>query len=336
MGCNAWNHSADCTCGWGGDTGGGGFRAVPVPTGFEWRTQRNHATYTNPNARCPVCGAEVFYCQFLNGGRVFFDKLGPPWPKHECTDNWVRGGMLKPVLPSLRVKSDPDMVLLPRDQWRPLLPETIELRGDRARLRLGKAERLPGHYLEVPAEVLEAPSRWRWCPDDPASIELSFAEVTPDGCVLEHAHKLPAWLRNDGDREAFVRGEPLSADTLNAIGWSLSFAWRVDGYTEWTKLPSVDLPLARSYFERAAALGHWAAVNNLGVMARDGVGCQANPVTSYRLFHEAAESLDVVPLRHLARCYRDGVGVEPNPEFLAFLEELIAVRVAEEKGAEIT
>lgn len=44
-------------------------------------------SYVNPNARCPVCGAEVYFYQSPYGGRVFFDELGPPWPKHPCTDN---------------------------------------------------------------------------------------------------------------------------------------------------------------------------------------------------------------------------------------------------------
>ncbi|MCG7932633.1 MAG: hypothetical protein N0E44_21680 [Candidatus Thiodiazotropha lotti] len=29
----------------------------------------------------------MFFYQSPNGGRVFFDELGPPWPKHPCTDN---------------------------------------------------------------------------------------------------------------------------------------------------------------------------------------------------------------------------------------------------------
>jgi hypothetical protein len=29
----------------------------------------------------------VFFYQSSDGGRVFFDDLGPPWPKHPCTDN---------------------------------------------------------------------------------------------------------------------------------------------------------------------------------------------------------------------------------------------------------
>ena len=45
------------------------------------------ASYTNPNASCPVCGASVFFYQSPYGGRVFFDEPGPPWPKHPCTDN---------------------------------------------------------------------------------------------------------------------------------------------------------------------------------------------------------------------------------------------------------
>src|SRR5260221_9367601 len=44
-------------------------------------------SFTIPNASCPVCGASVFFYQSPHNGRVFFDELGPPWPKHPCTDN---------------------------------------------------------------------------------------------------------------------------------------------------------------------------------------------------------------------------------------------------------
>lgn len=42
--------------------------------------------FVNPNAKCPVCGAGVFFYANEYGSRVFFDDLGPPWPKHPCTD----------------------------------------------------------------------------------------------------------------------------------------------------------------------------------------------------------------------------------------------------------
>ncbi|MGR9134766.1 hypothetical protein [Rhizobium leguminosarum] len=41
----------------------------------------------NPNARCPFCGVAVFFYANAAGSRVYFDDLGPPWPKHPCTDN---------------------------------------------------------------------------------------------------------------------------------------------------------------------------------------------------------------------------------------------------------
>ena len=46
-----------------------------------------YETFTIPNATCPVCKAKVFFYQSPHGGRVFFDELGPPWPKHFCTEN---------------------------------------------------------------------------------------------------------------------------------------------------------------------------------------------------------------------------------------------------------
>jgi len=94
--CNAYTHSWGCTCGFGGDTGGGRgrrrsytpvFRSEEIPPpnlGTERRT--TVASYVNPNAHCPVCGAEVFFYRSPYNGRVYFDELGWPWPKHGCTD----------------------------------------------------------------------------------------------------------------------------------------------------------------------------------------------------------------------------------------------------------
>lgn len=87
--CNAANHPPGCRCGWGGDghlgrkpEHGGGSLWPPVE--LHWSSYRS---FVNPNARCPRCGADVFYYQSPDGGRVFFDEMGPPWPKHACTDS---------------------------------------------------------------------------------------------------------------------------------------------------------------------------------------------------------------------------------------------------------
>src|SRR6185437_16803703 len=48
-------------------------------------------SYLDPNARCPVCGAPVFFYRSPYNGRVFFDNVGWPWPKHACTDKYKGG-----------------------------------------------------------------------------------------------------------------------------------------------------------------------------------------------------------------------------------------------------
>jgi len=106
--CNAWNHPPGCNCGWGGvwygSYGSGAsdesswlFNRSPPPRklGFQLGTQnRLSGGYTNPNARCPVCNEPVFYYESPYGGRVFFDSLGPPWPKHPCTSS-DQGGSVR-------------------------------------------------------------------------------------------------------------------------------------------------------------------------------------------------------------------------------------------------
>lgn len=93
MGCNGWNHPPGCDCGWGGQYHGdyGGFSHTPTPkvqTTPSWSLAQFSITR---NAQCPVCGAPVFFYKNNEGSRVFFDSLGPPWPKHPCTDDHLGG-----------------------------------------------------------------------------------------------------------------------------------------------------------------------------------------------------------------------------------------------------
>jgi hypothetical protein len=96
MGCNAWNHDINCSCNFRGGHGFGGggrrFSAVAVEPALPgWSRSRSGGTvasYVNTNARCPECGARVIFSRSPYDGRVFFDPpLGPPWPKHWCTDS---------------------------------------------------------------------------------------------------------------------------------------------------------------------------------------------------------------------------------------------------------
>lgn len=99
--CNSKNHPPGCTCGFGGDghlgrRGSSSYSYIPSITQSSdafleqypefKKAHRVTACFVNPNARCPVCGESVYYYQNDHGSRVFFDELGPPWPKHPCTD----------------------------------------------------------------------------------------------------------------------------------------------------------------------------------------------------------------------------------------------------------
>jgi len=76
-----------------------------------------YPSYVIPNAKCPVCAESVFFYQSLYGGRVFFDKLQPPWPKHPCTDN---GREVRYI-----TEEQPIPEAHPRD-WHPLFIDEIE------------------------------------------------------------------------------------------------------------------------------------------------------------------------------------------------------------------
>ena len=87
------NHYPWCTCGWcsGGSHNSGGSDTGSHPyslakaTLADFGVKSATACYVNPNANCPVCGEQVYFYSNDYGSRVYFDELGPPWPKHGCT-----------------------------------------------------------------------------------------------------------------------------------------------------------------------------------------------------------------------------------------------------------
>lgn len=52
---------------------------------------------------CPKCGAPVYFVRH-NGGSVWFDSLGPPWPKHECFVDDTAGSSVRKRLADREVK----------------------------------------------------------------------------------------------------------------------------------------------------------------------------------------------------------------------------------------
>jgi hypothetical protein len=92
-----FNHYPDCPCGWCVYYGRmsrserrrleSDMRHRDAVNALKRESARSiSGCYVNPNAKCPVCGVGVFFYANEHGSRVFFDDLGPPWPKHPCTD----------------------------------------------------------------------------------------------------------------------------------------------------------------------------------------------------------------------------------------------------------
>ena len=74
----------------------------------------------------------------------------------------------------------------------------------------------------------------------------------------------------------------------------------------------------------AAANGIVSAVNNLGSLYFDGIGCKQNYSQAFRFFEDAAERGSDVALYNVARCYYHGLGVEKSYRKAAFFLMLAA------------
>lgn len=97
--CNAHNHRSWCQCGFGGEghlgRGHSHVGACPDLTRVQWRYHDDD--FCIPR-RCPHgCGADVFFVRH-NGGSVWFDELGKPWPKHKCFGDDLYGLELRQAL----------------------------------------------------------------------------------------------------------------------------------------------------------------------------------------------------------------------------------------------
>lgn len=91
--CNAWNHSLECNCGWGG-SGSGGRTTVNLSTPISRVVDNSRSSCTSQvedaktyPTKCWMCDKEpVYYHTQGYGDCVLFDSLGCPWQVHQC---WV-------------------------------------------------------------------------------------------------------------------------------------------------------------------------------------------------------------------------------------------------------
>jgi hypothetical protein len=326
MGCNAWNHSSNCDCGWGGDTG-----VSPGPGSFQepglwWQTDRRprSASYLNSNALCPVCGAEVFFFQSSFGGRVFFDHPGPPWPKHPCTDSgdWRASRAKLQSATSQAVSTQTSTTT----GWTPLIVKSSDFGRSTNELLLDVGGKLAGSVLFLPESYYRlGPIFFKKDLEDPSKVVLS---VWDEASGQESNLVVSAWYRSrDEWKRHLLFGASPSPEALNALGMSWSFAHMSGDGESWISKAEVNLVFARRFFTVAARLGNWAACNNLALLALNGLGRRQNKGLAVMLLEKAVRLSNekyVRPLRNLASCYETGTDIPKNIERAAYLLEKAA------------
>ena len=66
---------------------------------------------------CPGCKKKIFFFHCDCGSKVFFDELGPPWPRHDCETSWARhlmrrknldGSIVVEISEGVRVRRTPE------------------------------------------------------------------------------------------------------------------------------------------------------------------------------------------------------------------------------------
>lgn len=184
--CNASNHPQGCACGFG-ESGGINFR-FKTQTAFSFDvfqciSHSNVVSHT-PNASCPVCKEPVFFYKNEYGSAVFFDELGPPWPKHPCTDS-------KAVVP-FAIKSEKSK------------PSSAKTQGWFA-VELLNASRVKGDLYEFECK-LETGSV--------INLFVSSADVEQKANLKILSEEAICFLKNDGDGFYFIS---LMSDDLRIL-----------------------------------------------------------------------------------------------------------------------
>lgn len=259
--CNAHNHSFGCDCGFGGDTGGGGggwrrgwgsvATVEAVSAGWAKDSRGTVESYVNPNAHCPVCGASVYFYRSPFNGRVFFDDLGWPWPKHPCTDNSRE---------PRRTTRDSIAQVIPRAEpvwrlegWHPLMSTKVHSGGSRPLITGDFHDEFLELYLpENEAVDAGSPVLVREQAGKPDLFEITFLRSDRFSTESRKAVAYRMRIGRIGD-DAIVKAAQNDPTASNEVGQFI--LWRLD-----------DPVGARPYLERAVAGGIGDAIIDLAII----------------------------------------------------------------------
>lgn len=325
MGCNAWNHPANCDCGWGG--------ATRFESGFAEKKDQFRASYFHlagqitasanaqprlieptalangrrwdkagvlniPNATCPVCGQPVFFIETQNGGRVFFDELGPPWPKHPCIDNDT-------AYISVYANTFPHPQAQPThspQSWHILAGPVFDRSNGMLNIK-GYASTLKKFLMvrhsEDSNDDCHPPVLVR--PSQDGTIEVSYLASSPGSNQLSPRSDtfLPSATASDEIWQEALRGE---ASAENSVGWSFSFFWdKFGGKHDSAK----NHEASRYWFARSALHGDGQGMNNYAVQLLKGLGGPQDERLAEELLLKSALQLTPMAFGHLGKLWAE-------------------------------
>lgn len=232
-----------------------------------WTQERrnNFQSYINPNARCPVCNAPVYFYQASNGGRVFFDDLAPHWPKHPCTDNTLR--TYRPVAYALLTprKHTPNWE---KEGWEPASVTKVDLPPPITRIHLKKIDSdglqiIVGAVVEhpLPRDTLLFIREY----DEPGAFKISYLDsMSQVGkvAVIETSGYIAC--ADMADIELWQKALSGDRDAQNQLGLKILFPGDTKQF-DFTDT-NIDRTASLYWLNRAASAGHSAAISNLKYM----------------------------------------------------------------------
>lgn len=271
------NHFDGCTCGW---CQGGWRNHETLNSRFaysdghapNWPGYRaTFESYTDPNAVCPVCGEQVFFYRSPYGGRVFFDELGPPWPKHPCTDNTIEASTHR-SLSSRRVGNLTRSTRWQKTGWIPVrVSETYRANGEWRVVVLQRLDTKTNVTRVLPSTVrLSNGLPALMLPLDQYGVgRLSWlAEEQREGADVEVVTN-ETWLNYRGfnicDFSVFEAARAGDIEAMFSVGWNLGWLGHDEATPTVRRQPRIwhNFDFARAWLSLAAQNGSDVARDTL-------------------------------------------------------------------------
>lgn len=271
---------------------------VPADGRF-WRSSQ---VDKRPNAKCPICSKPVYFIEMDNGGRVFFDDLGPPWPKHPCTDSRI-AQIFIPICDKEDIpmyQEDRSWCLLSKAKI-DKVENIIDPESKITRVYIyGYCESL-NRNLKITSRInklknIESPILVRIDDSDIGVFDVSYLyTVLGENTVFTETHKFYSAIGCDIDVwEKALNGDP---EAENEVGWYHAFFLKDNSLHNYQS--------AKYWFSQAMSHGNIIGMHNLGVMLLKGLGVNVDCELAFQYLMKSALQMTPTAFRHIGNMFQN-------------------------------